>query len=389
MVDETAVEQRRMIGAKEISARELLDAHLERIAAVNGTVNAVVAIDERVARERAAAVDRAVGAGDELGPLAGLVTAHKDLSDTADFVTSYGSPLYVGNRPSADSLLVARVKAAGAVALGKTNTPEFGVGSHTFNPVYGTTVNPYDPGRSAGGSSGGAAAALRTGMLAIADGSDAGGSLRNPAAWNNVVGFRTSPRVVPAVSPGNAWLTLGITGPMARTVDDLILQLRVHAQPETRDPLNQPLALPAAIDPPGKPLRVAWSPTLGGLPVEADVAAVLTTFMADVERLGWTVTEDEPDLAGADECFITLRAFMFANGVGRAFGDRLGEVKATLRDEVERGRALDEQRGGEGVRHGQRALAASPRFLRELRLAHRSGHAGVAVPDRSGVSHRG
>ena len=340
VVDETAVEQRRLLAAREISARELLDAHLERIAAVNGTVNAVVGIDADVARSRAAAVDEAVAAGAEVGPLAGLVTAHKDLTDTADFVTTYGCPLYADNRPKADSLLVARIKAAGAVALGKTNTPEFGVGSHTFNPVYGTTRNPYDPTRSAGGSSGGAAAAVRCGMVAIADGSDAGGSLRNPAAWSNVVGFRTSPRVVPSVGPGNAWQTMSITGPMARTVDDLVLQLRVHAQPESRDPLNRPIDLPAVIDGPARPLRVAWSPTLGGLPVEPDVASVLTEFVTEADGLGWTITEDEPDLQGADECFITLRAFLFASGPGKALADRLDQVKATLRGEVERGLAL-------------------------------------------------
>ena len=340
VVEETAVEQRRLLGAKEISARELLDAHLQRIDEVNGTVNAVVGMDPEVAQRRAAEIDEAVAAGTDVGPLAGLVTAHKDLADTADFPTTYGSPLYADNRPTADSLLVSRVKAAGAVALGKTNTPEFGVGSHSFNPVYGTTVNPYNPSVSAGGSSGGAAAALRCSMVAIADGSDAGGSLRNPAAWNNVVGFRTSPRVVPAVGPGNAWVTISITGPMARTVDDLILQLRVHAQAESRDPMNRPLELPEVIEAPAEPLRVAWSPTLGGLPIESDVADVLSTFVGDVEATGWKVTEDEPNLEGADECFITLRAFMFANGPGRAFGDRLGEVKATLRDEVERGRTL-------------------------------------------------
>lgn len=340
VVDKTAVEQRRLLGEKAVSARELLDAHLERIEAVNGTVNAVVAMDAEVAAASARAVDDKVARGENPGPLGGLVTAHKDLTETADFVTTFGSPLYADNRPAADSLLVSRVKAAGAVALGKTNTPEFGAGSHSFNPVYGTTCNPYDPSLSAGGSSGGAAAALRCGMVAIADGSDAGGSLRNPAAWNNVVGFRTSPRVVPNVGPGNPWQTMGIAGPMARTVDDLILQLRVHAQVNTRDPINRPLDLPAEVTPPNRPLRVAWSPTLGGLPVEAEIATVLATFASEAEKLGWSVTEDEPDFSGADECFITTRAYMFVNGPGRGIGDRLDQVKATVRDEIERGRAL-------------------------------------------------
>ena len=334
--DQTAVEQRALIASKAISARELLEAHLERVAAVNPTVNAVVGMDTEVAYRRAAAVDEAIAAGTELGPLAGLVTAHKDLNDTADFVTTHGSPLYADNRPRTDSLMVSRLKAAGAVAIGKTNTPEFGVGSHTFNPVYGVTVNPYDPMRSAGGSSGGAAAALASGMVAIADGSDAGGSLRNPAAWNNVVGFRTSPRVVPVPTPGNPWITLGIHGPMARTVDDLIMQLRVVAQPYSRDPLSRPLVLPKEIKPARK-LRVAWSPTLGGLPIEDDVAGVLKGFMGDVEGLGWSITEDELDFEGADECFKAIRAYLFATGPARNFGERLSQTKETYRQEVARG----------------------------------------------------
>ena len=223
LVDLPAVEQRRLIEARTVSAQELLAAHLDRIdaAAVNGSVNAVVALDAEVAGRRAAAVDDALANGVEVGPLAGLVTAHKDLTETADFPTTYGSPLFAGFRPPADSLVVARMRAAGAVALGKTNTPEFGAGSHTFNPVYGTTRNPYGLDRSAGGSSGGAAAALACGMVAVADGSDMGGSLRNPAAWNNVVGVRTTPRLVPAVGPGNRWSTLAMADVKATVQDEV------------------------------------------------------------------------------------------------------------------------------------------------------------------------
>jgi amidase len=337
--DAPATEQRKLIEARSISARELLDAHLARIEATNGTVNAVVAMDPEVAHARAAQVDKELAAGGDPGPLAGLITAHKDQVETADFVTSYGSPVFAGHRPEADALHVARMKEAGAVAVGKTNTPEFGAGSHSFNPVYGVTTNPYDPTLSAGGSSGGAAAALRCGMVAIADGSDIGGSLRNPAAWNNVVGFRTSPRVVPRVGPGDTWSRLPIEGPMARTVDDLVLLLRVMAQPDMRDPIAHPLALPEEITP-AETLRVAWSPTLGGLPVDADVAQVLETFIGEVGALGWSITEAEPDFSGADESFVTLRAFLFANSVGLTLGDRLPEVKESVQDEIRRGRAL-------------------------------------------------
>jgi amidase len=337
--DLPATEQRKLIAERALSARELLAAHLERVEAVNPTVNAVVAIDAEVAERRAAAVDEALAAGRDPGPLAGLVTAHKDLVETADFVTTYGSPVFAGNRPTVDSLHVARIKAAGAVAIGKTNTPEFGAGSHSFNPVYGVTVNPFDTGVSAGGSSGGAAVGLRCGMLSIADGSDAGGSLRNPAAWNNVVGFRTSPRVVPRVGPGDTWSRIPIDGPMARTVDDLVMLLRVMSQPDPRDPLYRPLDLPDEIAPASR-LRVAWSPTLGGLPVEADIRAVLDTFIGEVAGLGWEITEDEPDFSGADESFVTLRANYYTAGLAASLGERLSRVKATVQGEIQRGRAL-------------------------------------------------
>ena len=345
LVDLPAVEQRRLIEARTVSAQELLAAHLDRIdaAAVNGAVNAVVALDAEVAGRRAAAVDNALANGVEVGPLAGLVTAHKDLTETADFPTTYGSPLFAGFRPPADSLVVARMRAAGAVALGKTNTPEFGAGSHTFNPVYGTTRNPYGLDRSAGGSSGGAAAALACGMVAVADGSDMGGSLRNPAAWNNVVGVRTTPRLVPAVGPGNRWSTLAMEGPMGRTVDDVLLLLRVLAAADPRDPLHRATDLPERPEPPSRPLRVAWSRDLGGLPIEPAQVAVLDRFRNVIEAVGWHVEEAEPDLRGANECFRTLRAWQIATGPAGQLGDRLADVKATVQDEVRRGRALDAQ----------------------------------------------
>ena len=166
------------------------------------------------------------------------------------------------------------MRAAGAVAVGKTNTPEFGAGSHTFNRVHGVTRNPWGLGRSAGGSSGGAAVALACRMVATADGSDTGGSLRNPAAWNNVVGFRPTVRVVPHVGPGNAWLPISAGGPMGRTVDDVALLLGVLAAPDARDPMHRPLDIPGRCDPPDRPLRVAWSPDLG-VPVEATQLGVL------------------------------------------------------------------------------------------------------------------
>ncbi|MGH1492444.1 MAG: amidase family protein [Acidimicrobiales bacterium] len=335
----SAVEQVGLIRSKKVSARELLDAHLSRIEAVNPTLNAVVAMDAEVGKRRAAEVDQAIADGSQVGPLAGLVTAHKDLSDTADFVTTYGSPVYEGHRPKADGLLVERMRLAGAVAIGKTNTPEFGAGSHTFNPVYGMTVNPYDHTRSAGGSSGGAAVALRAGMVALADGSDLGGSLRNPAAWNNVVGFRSSPRVVPNPAASNPWNPGPAYGPMARSVDDLILMFRVLSEPSDHDPLSRSLNLPPLVSPPSRPLRVAWSPDMGGVPVEPEIGAALDRFRADIDLLGWDVTQAEPDFSGADECFLTLRAFGFAERA-EALAPHMDKLKATVQDEMARGLAL-------------------------------------------------
>lgn len=339
LCDRTAVEQRDLLARNEVSARELLAAHVERVRSVNPRVNAVVAMDLAVAEARAAAIDDARVAGHELGPLAGLVTAHKDLTDTADFVTTYGSPLHVGHRPAADSLLVSRMKAAGAVAIGKTNTPEMGAGSHTFNPVYGVTRNPWDLRRSAGGSSGGAAAALATGMVAIADGSDMGGSLRNPAAWNGVVGFRNSAGVVPSIGPGISRATFGVEGAMGRTVADLALLLSVLSVPDSRDPLSRHVGLTATVEPLDRPLRVAYSPTVGGVPVEPAVADVVQRYVEQLGDLGWTVELAEPDFSGADETFETIRSYLFANGKLTEYADRLGEVKATIREEFRRGRA--------------------------------------------------
>jgi len=337
----SAVEQRKAVAAKKVSASEILEQHLALVERLNPTVNAVVAIDVEVARSTAAEIDQKLFKGEPVGPLAGLVTAHKDLTETKDFITTYGSPAFAEHRPPSDSLLVSRIKAAGAVAIGKTNTPEFGAGSHTFNPVYGTTVNPYDPTRSAGGSSGGAAVALRCGMVSIADGSDAGGSLRNPAAWNNVVGFRSSSRMVPRVGLSNPWSTVAIEGPMARTVDDLMMLFRVMAQPDDRDPLSRPVQLPEVLTPPNRPLRVAWSPDLGGLPIDPDVSSTLGSFVAEAESaLGWNIEEATVDLDGADEVFLTLRALAYMSSRAGELGEGLTQVKATVREEIQRGQSL-------------------------------------------------
>jgi amidase len=339
LVDLTAIEQRRLIERREVSASELLDAHLTRIDALNPLVNAVVALDPDVARRRAGEIDELIAAREDPGPLAGLVTAHKDLIETADFTTTYGSPLFAGHRPAADCLLVARMKAAGAVAVGKTNSPEFGAGSHTFNPVYGVTRNPWSLGCSAGGSSGGAAVALACRMVATADGSDTGGSLRNPAAWGNVVGFRPSVGVVPRVSPGNAWMPISTEGPLGRTVDDVALLLRVLAAPDGRDPMYRPIDLPTELRPASRPVCVAWSRQLG-VPVEASQLDVLASTRQAMVDIGWDIVDDEPELALASECFRVLRAWNIANGPTAQFHHRMDEIKATIQGEIRRGTAL-------------------------------------------------
>ena len=370
LCDLTATEQTRMFRHREVSARELLDAHLARIEDRNPTINALVAMDPDVARRRAADLDqRRANAVTEaeveaLGPLAGLVTAFKDLTDTADFVTTYGSPAYAEQRPPADSLIVARIKAAGAMAVGKTNVPEFGAGSHTFNPVYGTTVNPYDPTRSAGGSSGGAAAALACGMVGIADGSDSGGSLRNPAAWNNVVGFRPSAGAVPVGGSENAWNPLPVHGPMARTVDDMTLLLSVLAQPDSRDPLGRGLpTVRPSTHPVEQPLRVAWSTDLGGLPVESAITETLAELRPVLtDDLGWAVTDAEPDLTGVDATYLTLRAFTYAGSAGR-LAPHLDQIKAPVQSEIERGLALTTAQVVEALAHLKELWDRANRFF--------------------------
>ena len=274
-------------------------------------------------------------------PLHGLPIAHKDLQDTAGVRTTYGSPSYRDHVPVADSLQVGRLREAGAIMLGKTNTPEWGAGSHTFNPVFGATRNPWNPARSAGGSSGGGAVALACRMVPLADGSDLGGSLRNPAAWNGVLGLRPTPGVVPRWPVSAPWQPFAVEGPMARTAGDLALLLAAMAGHDARDPLSQ-----RAVADYGAPFegvdgrRVAWSATVGGLPIDPAVRDSLAGAPALLAAVGLDVSEDEPDLSGADEVFETWRAFLSATGLGDEYDARGDAMKATVRAEVERGRAL-------------------------------------------------
>jgi amidase len=265
----TAVEQARLLREREITAVELLEAHLAQIERVNPPVNAIVTLVPELARERAAAADARLRRGEPAGPLDGLPVAHKDLVLTAGIRTTMGSPIYADWVPEESSLIYERIRAAGGVTVGKTNTPEFGAGSQTFNPVFGATRNPYDLSKTCGGSSGGAAVAVACGMVPLADGSDLASSLRNPASFCNVVGFRPSPGRVPVWPSLDPWSPLSVEGPMARTVADVTLFLSAIAGPDERCPLS--LAEPGEAF--GAPLersmagtRIAWSPGAGGLP---------------------------------------------------------------------------------------------------------------------------
>jgi amidase len=328
----------------EISARELLELHLTRIAERNPQLNAIVSLDEERARAGAAEADAATARGDALGPLHGLPFAFKDTHDVAGWRTTYGSPLFADHVPDADDLVVARIRAAGAVPIGRTNVPEFAAGSHTFNAVFGTTLNPVDPTRSAGGSSGGAACALRAGMVPLADGSDMGGSLRNPASFCGVVGLRPSLGRVPSWPTDNLWETTGTSGPLARDVDDLALLLSVLAGPDPRVPTA--LADPGtAFAPPVsgelRGLRVALSPDLGGLlDVDREVVGVVEQAGARFAAAGAHVVRAHPDLAEAEDTFRTLRAWLFQSAFAELLVAHPDDVKRSLADNIRAGEAL-------------------------------------------------
>ncbi len=339
------------VAAREISARELLELHLDRIAAVNPAVGAVVSLDEERARVAAAAADQRLARGEPVGVLHGLPHAFKDTHEVAGWRTTYGSPLRARHVSRRDDLVVERIRAAGVVPIGKTNVPEWAAGSHTFNPVFGLTRNPYDLGRSAGGSSGGAAAALASGMVPLADGSDMGGSLRNPASFCNVVGLRPSVGRVPGWPSTNGWDPLSVSGPMARTVEDLALLLSVVAGPSRRAQLSletpgtafAPPLHPGGPDGPGdlRGVRVALTTDLGGaFAVDADVAAVVRAQGAVLEGLGAVVTANHPELAGADAAFRTLRAWSFHARFRALVDRRPDDVKPALRANVMEGAGL-------------------------------------------------
>ena len=340
----TAREMVAAVAAKEISARELLDLHLARIADTNPDVNAVVSLDEERARAGAAEADERLARGEPVGPLHGLPHAFKDTHEVAGWRTTFGSPLRENYVPKRDDLVAERIRGAGVVTIGKTNVPEWAAGSHTFNPIFGTTRNPYDLTRSAGGSSGGAAAALASGMVPLADGSDMGGSLRNPASFNNVVGLRPSPGRVPSWPTTNAWELTSVGGPMARNVEDVALLLSVLAGPSRRAPLS--LETPGSVFAPPvhgdlAGVRVALSVDLGGaFQVDHAVADVVRAQAAVFEAHGAGVEDAHPVLHSADAAFRTLRAWVFQYRFRTLLEKRPDGFKPSLRDNIQLGADL-------------------------------------------------
>ena len=338
-----AVELARLIRSRELSATELLGAVLARIEQVNPALNAIVTLAAEQAAAVAARLDEQAARGSFAGPLHGLPIAVKDLAETAGIRTTYGSPVFASFVPARDAPHVALLKQAGAVVIGKTNTPEFGAGSQTFNPVFGPTRNPYDTRLTPGGSSGGAAAAVAARMIPFADGSDLAASVRNPAAFCGLVGLRTTPGLVPA----DVLDPLAVVGPIARTAPDAALLLAGMCGSDPGLPLARPdrpgdfLGLRQA-QLPG--LRVAWTFDLGDLPVQPEVRSVLAACRGALEDAGCAVTDAAPALSEADEVFQVLRAALMA-GLAPFLRAHRDQVKATLAWNIEKGVAL----GGEQI----------------------------------------
>lgn len=321
-----------MLRARELSAREVMEAHLAQVARVNPKVNAIVTLTADEAMRDAARADEEIVHSDDIRCFHGVPVVHKDLFDTAGVRTTYGSPIYADHVPGISSLTVRRLKEHGAISVGKSNTPEFGLGSQTFNSVFGATLNPWDLTKTCGGSSGGAAVALACGMAPLADGSDMGGSLRNPANFNGVVGLRPSPGRVPG--PPGSWSVLSVAGPMARSVDDVSLLLYCLAGSDKASPISisdetydygssGPLR---AGEFPGVP--VALSADFGGLPMEPAIRGAIEATRPLFASLGCEMYDAAPNLEPAYEAFQTLRALNLA----QLYGDLLAEYRDKMKD---------------------------------------------------------
>jgi amidase len=326
-----AVDLVQLIRTKKISVSEVMKAHLAQIARVNSKVNALITLvpEDQLMRE-ALAADDAILKGRPLGALHGVPMAVKDLAETKGLRTTFGSPIWRDNVPQQDALFVERQRKAGAILIGKSNVPELGMGSQTFNPIFGPSFNPYDTTKTCGGSTGGGAAALACGMTVLADGTDMAGSLRNPGSFNNVVGLRPSPGRVPVVTSRLAWMTLSVAGPMARTVSDCALLLSIQAGSDNRSPLSimeKPDQFAKPLERSMKGVKVAFIKDLG-LPWEKEVMDNFIPQRKVFESLGCIVEEAEPDMTDANECFLQIRHWQYEGQYGEhleANGDKMND----------------------------------------------------------------
>ena len=333
-----------LLRSRAVSAREVMAAFLDQIARVNPKINAIVAkLDDDKCLALADQADRRLSRGELVGVLHGLPFAFKDLDPAVGFPMTRGSPIFKDFMPSEDSVLVERLRGADVIPIGKTNVSEFGMGSHTFNQVYGTTFNPYNLGETAGGSSGGAGAALAAGLLPLASGSDLGGSLRNPANFNNIVALRPTVGLVPSAPVALPFLGFTVKGPMARSVGDAAFLLSAMAGADVRDPAcipSDPALFARPLDRDFKNVHVAWCPDLGGLPLDRRVRAILNSQRQTFVDLGCIVEDAVPDLSDADEVFLTLRAWNYWHTLGPVLKAHRSAMKPEAVWQIEQGREL-------------------------------------------------
>ena len=332
-----------MVRNKEISAHELIEATFAEIDRANSAINALVTLNER-ALDDARAIDARIARSEDVGPLAGLPVGIKDVTQVRNLRTTFGSPLYKDHFPEEDALVVQRLRAAGAVIVGKTNCPEFAAGGNTFNAVFGRTRNPWDLTRSAGGSTGGGAAALACGMIALAEGTDLGGSLRIPASFCGVVGLRPSPGLVPTYPSDYVWDTLQVTGPMARTAADVALMLQAIAGPSHLAPLAQPTDgrdfVSAVRRGLARDVRVSYAADIAGIGVDATIGSVCHSVALSLSRAGLTVQDSQLDLTFARPAFLALRGYWFLAQMFTRL-DHLDDFGANVANNIRSGLSVD------------------------------------------------
>jgi len=361
----SARELAEQVRTRKISAREVMAAFLSQINRLNPDLNAIVSkLDDEACLRLAGEADRAIARGDGVGAMHGLPTAFKELESAVGFPFTKGSPIFKDQAATEDTVLVERIRRAGAIPIGKTNVPEFGMGSHTYNQVFGTTRNPYDRSKSAGGSSGGAGAAIASGMLPFADGGDLGGSLRNPANFNNIVALRPSVGLVPNAPVQIPFVGVSVKGPMARSVADVAFVLSVMAGADARDPMcfpSQPRSFAGPLERDFEGTRIAWCPDLGGLPLDRRVRTVLSAQRQTFEDLGCIVEDACPDFGHVDEIFLTLRTWASWHTYGPLLATHRSLLKPEAIWEIERGASLS----GEDV---ARALMQQGQLLERMRL---------------------